>query len=102
MKKLIVITSLLLATGGVSAGAAAPCSGQIHPNPGFERGTAGWTAGPRIVVLGAAHSGSLGWRPLVRVVGDLEDQLVVATQRAAREPQLRAAAPLARQRGRCA
>ncbi|KUJ44124.1 hypothetical protein [Micromonospora maris] len=41
--------------------ADAPCRGQIHPNPGFERGTTGWTAGPRIVVLGdtarPAHTG---------------------------------------------
>ncbi|MBM0232011.1 hypothetical protein JNW91_09120 [Micromonospora sp. STR1_7] len=55
---------LLLATGGASYGrpaADAPCTGQTHANPGFERGTAGWTAGPRIVVFGdatrPAHTG---------------------------------------------
>lgn len=48
---------LLLATGSASHGQPAadpPCTGQIHPNPGFERGTTGWTAGPRIVVFGDA------------------------------------------------
>ena len=48
---------LLLATGSAPHGrpaADAPCTGQIHANPGFERGTTGWTAGPRIVVLGDA------------------------------------------------
>ncbi|MFI6784899.1 hypothetical protein [Micromonospora sp. NPDC050276] len=55
---------LLLTTASASYGrptAEAPCSGQIHPNPGFEGGTTGWTAGPRIVVLGdatrPAHTG---------------------------------------------
>ncbi|MFI7024355.1 hypothetical protein [Micromonospora sp. NPDC049900] len=55
---------LFLATGSAPAGpvpTAATCAGQIHANPGFERGTTGWTAGPRIVVLGdaarPAHSG---------------------------------------------
>ncbi|MEV4714047.1 hypothetical protein [Micromonospora sp. NPDC049374] len=46
---------LLLSTGSAPAvqPAADPaCTGQIHPNPGFERGTTGWEAGPRIVVLG--------------------------------------------------
>lgn len=59
-----VAALLLLTTGGASYGrptADAPCAGQIHPNPGFERGTTGWTAGPRIVVLGdatrPAHTG---------------------------------------------
>ncbi|MFF5056528.1 hypothetical protein ACFY1S_25430 [Micromonospora sp. NPDC000663] len=59
-----VAALLLLSTGGASYGrpaADAPCAGQIHPNPGFERGTTGWTAGPRIVVLGdasrPAHTG---------------------------------------------
>ncbi|AGZ41298.1 hypothetical protein [Actinoplanes friuliensis] len=59
------VAVLLLATGSASYGhqaqSAAPCSGQVHPNPGFERGTTGWTAGPRIVVLGdqarPAHAG---------------------------------------------
>jgi hypothetical protein len=60
------IAVLLLAAAGLAAphhapAAAAPCAGQIHPNPGFERGTTGWTAGPRIVVLGdetrPAHTG---------------------------------------------
>ncbi|WP_030487867.1 hypothetical protein [Micromonospora chokoriensis] len=56
---------MLLVTGGASPGRAAaeaPCTGQIHPNPGFEHGTTGWTAGPRIIVLGdatrPAHTGS--------------------------------------------
>ncbi|TCB98378.1 hypothetical protein E0H26_08300 [Micromonospora zingiberis] len=55
---------LLLTTGSAPAGrpaADAPCTGQIHANPGFERGATGWTAGPRIVVLGdqarPAHTG---------------------------------------------
>ncbi|MFI7079246.1 hypothetical protein ACIBO1_18300 [Micromonospora sp. NPDC049903] len=55
---------LFLATGSTPAGPPptdAPCAGQIHANPGFERGTTGWTAGPRIVVLGdaarPAHAG---------------------------------------------
>nr|WP_221382559.1 hypothetical protein [Actinoplanes polyasparticus] len=58
-------TVLLFATGSAAYAheprAAAPCAGQIHPNPGFERGATGWTAGPRIVVLGdearPAHNG---------------------------------------------
>ncbi|MTK03559.1 hypothetical protein [Micromonospora sp. CP22] len=33
----------------------ATCARQIHPNPGFERGTTGWEAGPRMVVLGDAN-----------------------------------------------
>ncbi|KAB1945569.1 hypothetical protein F8271_07885 [Micromonospora sp. ALFpr18c] len=55
---------LLLATSGATYGQPAadvPCAGQIHPNPGFERGATGWTAGPRIVVVGdatrPAHTG---------------------------------------------
>ncbi len=56
---------LLLATGSASyarpAKADAPCSRQIIPNPGFERGTTGWTAGPRIAVIAdparPAHTG---------------------------------------------
>ncbi|MEU7926738.1 hypothetical protein [Micromonospora sp. NPDC049801] len=61
---------LLLVTGGASAARdasdappapAAPCAGQVHPNPSFERGANGWTAGPRMVVLGdetrPAHTG---------------------------------------------
>ncbi|MGW5555858.1 hypothetical protein ACWER9_01355 [Micromonospora sp. NPDC003944] len=49
---------LLLGTGSASHGQQAadpPCSGQIHANPGFERGTTDWTAGPRIVVFGDAN-----------------------------------------------
>ncbi|MCZ7423428.1 hypothetical protein O7605_28390 [Verrucosispora sp. WMMA2121] len=51
-----LVAALLLLTPG-SAPADQPaanpsCTGQIHPNPGFERGTDGWEAGPRIVVLG--------------------------------------------------
>ncbi|GAB2601027.1 hypothetical protein Aab01nite_64380 [Paractinoplanes abujensis] len=68
MRKLVTVVSavagLLLATAGAASGpaaAAAPCSGQILTNPGFERGTTGWTSGPRIVVLGdqvrPAHTG---------------------------------------------
>jgi hypothetical protein len=55
---------LLLATGAASPARptpAAPCAGQIHPNPSFENGATGWTAGPRVVVLGdetrPAHTG---------------------------------------------
>ncbi|MGA5300287.1 hypothetical protein ACPCHT_10185 [Nucisporomicrobium flavum] len=58
------VAGLLITTGAAAQarpGAAAPCAGQIHPNPSFERGTAGWEAGPRIVVLGdqarPAHTG---------------------------------------------
>jgi hypothetical protein len=49
---------LLLTTGSaphVQPAAEATCTGQIHTNPGFERGTTDWTAGPRIVVLGDAN-----------------------------------------------
>jgi len=59
------VAALLLATGGAATGdqprAGSACAGQIHPNPGFERGATGWTAGPRVVVLGdaarPAHTG---------------------------------------------
>ncbi|NGM15188.1 hypothetical protein [Verrucosispora sioxanthis] len=50
-----LVAALLLSPGSAPADqpAADPsCTGQIHPNPGFERGTDGWEAGPRIVVLG--------------------------------------------------
>ena len=72
MKALLTTTAvavLILATGSAASGhqpraeaaTAAPCTGQIHPNAGFEHGTTGWTAGPRIVVLGdqtrPAHTG---------------------------------------------
>ncbi|GIM96621.1 hypothetical protein [Paractinoplanes toevensis] len=68
MKTLVATVSavavLVLATGSASYGrapTATACAGQILPNSGFERGTAGWTAGPRIVVLGdqarPAHTG---------------------------------------------
>lgn len=68
MKAIVTTASaaalLLLVTGSASQvrpPTDAPCTGQIHANPGFERGTAGWTAGPRIVVLGdtdrPAHTG---------------------------------------------
>ncbi|MGW2625286.1 hypothetical protein [Micromonospora taraxaci] len=68
MKALVTIVSatalLLLATGSTSHGrptVGAPCAGQIHANPGFERGATDWTAGPRIVVFGdaarPAHTG---------------------------------------------
>ncbi|WP_250033322.1 hypothetical protein [Paractinoplanes maris] len=57
---------LVLATGSASYGHqqradAPPCAGQLITNPSFERGTTGWTAGPRMVVLGdqarPAHTG---------------------------------------------
>ncbi|GAA0380554.1 hypothetical protein GCM10009541_23890 [Micromonospora gifhornensis] len=67
MKTLVTLASaalLLLTTASAPhrpPTADAPCRGQIHPNPGFERGTTGWTADPRIVVLGdtarPAHTG---------------------------------------------
>jgi hypothetical protein len=70
MKTLVTIVSaaavLLLATASAASArppqpAAASCAGQLLVNPGFERGPAGWTAGPRIVVLGdetrPAHTG---------------------------------------------
>ncbi len=68
MKAFVTIASagalLLLTTGSAPYGRPAadtPCTGQIHANPGFERGTTGWTASPRIVVLGdatrPAHTG---------------------------------------------
>lgn len=60
----LAATLLLLATGGVpdaQPAADGPCTGQIHANPGFELGATGWTAGPRMVVLGdatrPAHTG---------------------------------------------
>jgi hypothetical protein len=59
MRAFVAVAGLLLtAAAATPAQAAAPaCAGQIHPNPGFERGSTGWTAGPRIIVLGEAHSG---------------------------------------------
>ncbi|MGC5033746.1 hypothetical protein [Micromonospora sp. DT229] len=68
MKTLVTLASaaaLLLLTSGSAhhrpPTAEAPCRGQIHSNPSFERGTTGWTADPRIVVLGdaarPAHTG---------------------------------------------
>jgi hypothetical protein len=68
MKAFLITASaaavLVLATGSASDGraaSAAPCTGQILPNSSFERGSTGWTAGPRIVVLGdearPAHTG---------------------------------------------
>jgi hypothetical protein len=72
MKALLTVSAvavLVLATGSAAGGhqsraaaaTAAPCTGQLHPNAGFERGTTGWTAGPRIVVLAdqarPAHTG---------------------------------------------
>lgn len=73
MRTLITAASAIavafLATGSASldqepetdAPTGTLCAGQIHPNPGFEHGTTGWTAGPRIVVLGdrarPAHAG---------------------------------------------
>ena len=54
MKSLAVLAAaLLLTTAGAQAPSApAPCTAQIQLNPSFERGPAGWTAGPRMVVLG--------------------------------------------------
>ncbi|MBL7252826.1 hypothetical protein [Paractinoplanes lichenicola] len=68
MRKLVTVVAaiagLVLVTGGAAAGpaaAAAPCSGQVVPNPSFERGATGWTAGPRIIVVAdsarPAHTG---------------------------------------------
>jgi hypothetical protein len=57
------VAALLLTAGSAHARpATAPaCTGQVQVNPSFERGPAGWTAGPRIVVLAApdrpAHTG---------------------------------------------
>ncbi|WP_250007186.1 hypothetical protein [Actinoplanes sp. M2I2] len=56
---------LLVTTGSASYAreprADAACAGQLIANPGFERGATGWTAGPRIVVVGdearPAHHG---------------------------------------------
>ncbi|GAA3952628.1 hypothetical protein [Actinoplanes auranticolor] len=63
MKFLVVLAAaLVVTTGGAQAPAApAPCTAQVQLNPSFERGTAGWSAGPRMVVLGTperpAHTG---------------------------------------------
>ncbi|MGW4946089.1 hypothetical protein ACWEOZ_31420 [Actinoplanes sp. NPDC004185] len=63
MKSLAVLgAALVLTTAAAQAPSApAPCTAQVQLNPGFERGTAGWTAGPRMVVLGTperpAHTG---------------------------------------------
>ena len=67
MKTLVTIVSaaavLLLSTASASHARqpAAACAGQLLANPSFERGTTGWTAGPRVVVLGdearPAHTG---------------------------------------------
>jgi hypothetical protein len=54
MRLLVLAVPLLLTAGAVPAAAPAPCTGQVQPNPSFERGTTGWTAGPRIVVLETA------------------------------------------------
>jgi hypothetical protein len=49
------LTVLLLTAGSAHArpATAQACAGQVQANPSFERGTAGWTAGPRMVVLAA-------------------------------------------------
>ena len=65
MKAVLVpaLAVLLLNAGSAHAAPATvpACSGQVQVNPSFERGTAGWTAGPRTVVLAApdrpAHTG---------------------------------------------
>jgi hypothetical protein len=62
VKTLAVLAALVLTTAGAQAPSAPePCAGQVQPNPSFERGPAGWTAGPRVVVLAApdrpAHTG---------------------------------------------
>lgn len=59
------VALLLVAAGGAASAARptsdAPCAGQVHANPSFEHGANGWTAGPRVVVLGdetrPAHTG---------------------------------------------
>jgi hypothetical protein len=60
MRILLAVVPVLALTTGAGA-APAPCTGQVQPNPSFERGTTGWTAGPRIVVLETptrpAHTG---------------------------------------------
>ena len=49
----VLAAALLLTTAGAAAPPPpAPCTAQVQPNPSFEHGTAGWTAGPRMVVLG--------------------------------------------------
>ena len=63
MKFLVVLAAaLVVTTGGAQAPPApAPCTAQVQVNPSFERGTAGWTAGRRMVVPGTperpAHTG---------------------------------------------
>ncbi|GAA2634780.1 hypothetical protein [Paractinoplanes durhamensis] len=64
MKTAVIAAAVLLLTTGSASyahQAAAACTGQLHPNASFERGTTGWTAGPRIVVLAdparPAHTG---------------------------------------------
>ncbi|GAA3352017.1 hypothetical protein GCM10020358_84390 [Amorphoplanes nipponensis] len=55
MRTLAVLAALLLTAGSAQTPSApAPCTGQVQVNPSFERGPAGWTAGPRVVVLAAA------------------------------------------------
>jgi hypothetical protein len=61
---LVPALAVLLLTAGsahASPATAPACTGQVQVNPSFERGTTGWTAGPRIVVLAApdrpAHTG---------------------------------------------
>ena len=56
------VAVLLLATGSAHVEPKAPtCSAQVQTNPSFERGPAGWTAGPRTVVVAdpvrPAHTG---------------------------------------------
>jgi hypothetical protein len=62
VKTLAVLAALLLTAGSAQAPPApAPCTGQVQLNPSFELGPAGWTVGPRVVVLAApgrpAHTG---------------------------------------------
>jgi len=63
MKAVLTAAALLVTFFGYQppATAAAACAGQIHPNPSFERGATGWTAGPRIIVVAdtarPAHTG---------------------------------------------
>ena len=63
MKTLVAASAaavLLLASGSAAYArqSAGDCAGQLQPNTSFERGAAGWTAGPRMIVLGEqAHTG---------------------------------------------
>ncbi len=62
--KAVVAAAMLLIPGVAhlpQPSADAPCTRQVVPNPSFERGATGWTAGPRMIVVGdatrPAHTG---------------------------------------------